>query len=179
MALATVTAAASLAACTAAHSGTMSPQHIGVTVFTAASAPPAPAVSGPLLGGGKLSLASERGHVVVLNFWGSWCTVCQQEGPALAAAARRYEPAGVRFLGVDVADFEPGAAEAFEKRYRISYPSLSDPKEAIALKFASLVPVAAFPSTLVISRTGQVSGRVIGQVSSQDLTRLIAAAGAR
>jgi thiol-disulfide isomerase/thioredoxin len=40
----------------------------------------------------------------VLNFWGSWCSVCQQEAPALAAAARQFARSGVRFVGVDVAD---------------------------------------------------------------------------
>ena len=66
--------------------------------------PVAPAVSGPLDGGGRLSLAADRGHVVVLNFWGSWCPACRAEAPGLAAADSRFAAAGVRFVGIDVAD---------------------------------------------------------------------------
>jgi len=67
---------------------------------------PPPAVSGRTIPGGRLSLAADRGHVIVLNFWGSWCSVCQQEAPALAAA-RQFTPSGVRF---DVADSSASAS---------------------------------------------------------------------
>ena len=42
-----------------------------------------------LNGDGKLSLASLRGKVVVVNFWASDCLPCKQEMPRLEAAARR------------------------------------------------------------------------------------------
>src|SRR5579864_3743463 len=79
-------------------------EQIGVTTFTASQRPAMPAVSGRTVTGAKLSLRADRGHVVVLNFWGSWCSVCQQEAPALAVAARQFTPSGARFVGVDVAD---------------------------------------------------------------------------
>jgi hypothetical protein len=47
----------------------------GTTVFKSGTGPVAPPVSGPVVGGGKLALTAYRGHVVVLNFWGSWCAV--------------------------------------------------------------------------------------------------------
>jgi thiol-disulfide isomerase/thioredoxin len=62
--------------------------------------------------------------VIVLNLWGSWCSVCQQEAPALSAAARQFTPAGVRFVGVDVAD-DPASAKAYMQDHRLLYPSLS------------------------------------------------------
>jgi thiol-disulfide isomerase/thioredoxin len=148
----------------------------GTTVFTSGSRPPLPAVSGQLVDGGKLSLAADRGHVVVLNFWGSWCPVCRREAPVLSAAARHDRASGVRFVGVDVSDNSAGAA-AYLLRYRISYPSLADPDDRIALMFNELIPVAAFPSTLVISPDGTIAGRVIGAATARDLQVLIRAAG--
>jgi thiol-disulfide isomerase/thioredoxin len=143
----------------------------GVTVFGRGS-PQAPRVSGTTLAGAPLSLAQFRGHVVVLNFWGSWCTPCRAEAPVLAALSQHFAPSGVRFLGVDIRDTPP-TAEAFQRDFRISYPSLDDPGDQIALGFSSTVPPAGIPTTLVISRTGRIAARVIGGVSYQGLRSLI------
>jgi thiol-disulfide isomerase/thioredoxin len=145
----------------------------GVTVFGYDS-PPAPRVNGTTLGGAQLSLAQFRGHVVVLNFWGSWCTPCRAEAPVLAALSQRFGPSGVRFLGVDIRD-TPATAKAFERDFRITYPSLSDPGDQIALDFTSTVPPGGIPTTLVISRSGRIAARVIGGVSYPGLRSLITA----
>jgi peroxiredoxin len=148
---------------------------VGTTDFPAGQRSLMPAVSGPALTGGELRLAAEHGHVIVLNFWGSWCSVCQQEAPALSAAARQFTPAGVRFVGVDVAD-NPASARAYMQGHGLRYPSLSDSGDRIAAEFNRLIPVSDFPSTLVISPDGRIAGRVIGAASVQDLRRLIKSA---
>jgi thiol-disulfide isomerase/thioredoxin len=144
----------------------------GTTLYRAGAGPVAPAVSGPLVGGGRLSLASYRGHVVVLNFWGSWCTPCREEAPSLAQLARQYSPSGVRFLGIDIRD-SPASAQAFTSDFRISYPSLNDPSDNLALNFRDTVPPAGIPTTLVISRGGRIASRVIGGVTYDGLQNLI------
>ena len=113
--------------------------------------------------------------MIVLNFWGSWCSVCQQEAPALSVAARQFKPSGVQFVGVDVAD-NLASAKAYMQQHGLLYPSLSDPGDLIAAEFNRLIPISAFPSTLVISPNGRIAGRVIGAASVQDLRRLIKAA---
>jgi thiol-disulfide isomerase/thioredoxin len=144
----------------------------GTTVFNTGKGLFAPAVTGPLVGGGKLSLASYRGHVVVLNFWGSWCGDCREEAPDLSAAASHFKAAGVQFLGVDIED-SPASAKAYMATFRISYPSFSDPGDNIALAFRDSVPTQAIPSTLVIAGTGRISARVIGRVTYAGLVNLI------
>jgi thiol-disulfide isomerase/thioredoxin len=54
--------------------------------------------------------------VIVLNFCGSWCTVCQQEAPALAVAAQQLELSSVQFVGVDVED-NTASAKAYMQHY--------------------------------------------------------------
>lgn len=144
----------------------------GTTLYQAGAGPRAPAVTGPVVGGGRLSLASYHGHVVVLNFWGSWCTPCREEAPRLAALAHHFGPAGVRFLGIDIRD-SPASAQAFTSDFRISYPSLNDPGDTIALDFRDTVPPAGIPTTLVISRSGRIAARVIGPVTYSGLKSLI------
>jgi thiol-disulfide isomerase/thioredoxin len=144
----------------------------GTTVFKGSSAPQAPPVAGTTLGGAKLSLSRFRGHVLVLNFWGSWCTPCRAEAPRLASLARTFGPSGVAFLGVDIRD-TPASAEAFQRNFKITYPSLNDPGGEVALDFRSTVPPAGIPTTLVISRSGRIAARVIGEVSYSGLHGLI------
>ena len=144
----------------------------GTTVYRAGTRPAAPAVTGPLVGGGRLSLASYHGHVVVLNFWGSWCTPCRAEAPSLAQLARQFGRSGVRFLGIDIRD-SPASAQAFMADFRISYPSLNDPSDNLALDFRDTVPPAGIPTTLVISPSGRIAARVIGSVTYDGLKSLI------
>jgi thiol-disulfide isomerase/thioredoxin len=150
----------------------------GTTLFQAGAGPVAPKVSGPVVGGGTLSLASYRGHVVVVNFWGSWCTPCRAEAPDLAKLASDFQASGVRFLGIDIRD-SPASAQAFTSNFRISYPSLNDPGDNLALDFRNTVPPAGIPTTLVISRTGRITARVIGNVTYTGLKGLINRAAAQ
>jgi thiol-disulfide isomerase/thioredoxin len=140
------------------------------TVFGQASRPAAPDVSGTTLTGGRFRLAADRGSVVVMNFWGSWCTPCREEAPALAALARRFS--GVKFVGVDIRD-DPASAQAFMRTFRVGYPSLNDPNDEIALDFNGTVPPAGIPTTLVIDRSGHIAARIVGTASYDGLAALI------
>lgn len=136
------------------------------------SRPLAPKVTGTTLSGAKWSLAAQRGNLVVLNFWGSWCAPCRREAPALAALAAHDKNAPVRFIGDDVHD-SPATAKAFEHSFNVGYPSLNDPGEQVALAFHGTVPPVAIPTTLLIDRTGHVAGRIVGGVSYDGLRTLI------
>jgi thiol-disulfide isomerase/thioredoxin len=144
------------------------------TVFAASQRPDAPDVSGTSLTGQPLRLAAYRGHVVVLNFWGSWCTPCRSEAPALGTLARQLYDKGVRFVGVDIRD-QPDSALSFMQTFRVGYPSFNDPNDEIALEFRGTVTPAAIPTTLVIDRTGQVAARIVGGVTYAGLKSLVLA----
>ena len=123
-------------------------------VIAAAQRPLAPDISGTTLTGGHLDIPSWRGHTVVLNFWGSWCVPCRKEGPVLARVARETRFLGVRFAGVDIRE-DPSAGLAFERSYRIPYPSISDPGDIIAARFGTKAPVAT-PSTYILDGRGRI-----------------------
>jgi len=143
------------------------------TYYGPGSRPAAPRVSGTTLTGAKFSLAAQRGSVVVLNFWGSWCAPCRREAPDLAALATYFKARHVRFVGDDVQD-SPANALAFERTFNIGYPSLNDPGEQVALAFHGAVPPVGIPTTLLIDRTGHIAGRMVGEVSYRGLRSLIA-----
>jgi thiol-disulfide isomerase/thioredoxin len=143
------------------------------TYYAPADRPAAPDVSGTMLTGAKFRLAAQRGNLVVLNFWGSWCAPCRREAPTLAALAKHFKDAPVRFIGDDVQD-APANAAAFERTFGISYPSLNDPGEQVALAFHGAVPPVGIPTTLLIDRNGHIAGRVVGEVTYDGLKGLIA-----
>jgi peroxiredoxin len=115
----------------------------------------APAVTGALLGGGSWALHAQRGKVVVLNFWGSWCAPCRVETPEFDQAYRATRAAGVEFVGVAVKDREAAAA-AFLADKKISYPSLFDPAGKVILRFRDF-RANGFPYTIVVDKQGRVA----------------------
>jgi peroxiredoxin len=133
--------------------------------------PLAPNFSAATLTGTPLTLSSYRGKVVVLNFWGSWCTACREEAPTLSVLAEQER--GVSFLGVDLQDTTTNAM-AFIKNHDVDYPSVGDPSGTITLRFSSVVPINVTPTTLVIDRAGHIAGAVFGQVSYSELTTMLA-----
>jgi peroxiredoxin len=147
-------------------------QFAGATFWPPAARQPAPDVSGPALGGGRLRLASLRGRVVVVNFWASWCAPCRGEAPALEALSQQCRPLGVRFAGVDERD-DRFAAQAFERSFGIGYPSLSDPASEIVLAFHGAVQPQAIPSTLVIDRQGRIAAEIVGASTYSRLKALL------
>ena len=126
----------------------------------------APAVEGTTLQGEPLALADLEGPVVV-NFWASWCGPCVKEAPALRNVARAYE-GRVTFVGVNVKD-QPAAARAFERNFRIPYPSWEDEAAAIAASFGGIGP-AALPSTIVLDAQHRVAARLFGAVDEARLS---------
>jgi peroxiredoxin len=126
-------------------------------VYKAGHRPLVPDFTGRTLTGASLRLASYRGKVVVLNFWGSWCVPCRSEAPTLAVLSEQYRSRGVSFIGDDVGD-SPVNALAFIRDMGITYPSVSDPGYQIAQEFGKVVLVSATPTTLVIDPTGHLAG---------------------
>jgi peroxiredoxin len=144
-------------------------------LYNAGHQPLAPDFSGTTLTGAPLHFSSYRGKVVVLNFWGSWCTACREEAPTLSVLAEQEQPEGVSYLGVDLQD-QPANALAFDKNHDVSYPSVSDPSDTITLSFSSVVPISSTPTTLVIDRTGHIVGAVFGAVTYSELTTIVGSA---
>lgn len=144
----------------------------GLTRYPGDKGIPLPQIEGKTIAGDTLSLRSLRGHVVVLNVWGSWCAPCRAEAPDLSKISKETAPRGVRFVGIDVRD-NPAAALAFERNYGITYPSFDDQHRLVLAQFTGIIPVSAVPSTLVVDRSGLIRARVVGRVTGPTLRGLI------
>lgn len=126
----------------------------------------APALAGMTLSGTNYSFAP--GRVTVVNVWASWCAPCRAEIPALIALSKKYKE--TTFIGILTRD-NPPTAEAFQRRFKIPYPTLID--DSILIGFKGSLPANAIPTTVVIDRNGRVAGRISGAITVASLSNLI------
>jgi len=146
----------------------------------------ATAVSSPLLGrqapaftgtdlttGAPVSLASLRGHPVVINFFASWCIPCQEEASDLSRF--RYEqahaPHGADMVSVVFHDTSNTARQFLRKNGDL-WPAVSDPGGTIAERYGVTAP----PTTFVINASGRVSAVLVGPATQKNLDSFLKAA---
>jgi cytochrome c biogenesis protein CcmG/thiol:disulfide interchange protein DsbE len=132
--------------------------------FVSAVGAPTPDFTLSLFDGGELSLADQRGLVVVVNFWASWCSPCRDEAPALERVWREYEDKGVIFVGVNVKDITVNAM-AFIEEFDITYPNGPDPYDRISKAYR----VIGVPETFLIAKDGNLAKQYIGPITEAEL----------
>lgn len=125
---------------------------------------PATPFSLELFDGGRFSLAEQRGKVVVVSFWASWCIPCREEAPLLEAAWRAYRDRGVVFVGVNFQDAEP-SARAFIAEFGLTFPNGPDPRGRIAIDYG----VYGIPELFFIGRDGRTTYKHIGLIGRATL----------
>ncbi|MBX3619026.1 MAG: TlpA family protein disulfide reductase [Rhizobacter sp.] len=112
---------------------------------------PAPDFTLRVLDGPNLRLQEQRGKVVLVNFWATWCGPCRKEMPHLNRIADKYRSAGLVMLGVNVDDNVRNAAEVAAK-LGVKFPVLLDTDKRVS----KLYDLNSMPSTMVIDRSGRV-----------------------
>ena len=137
-----------------------------VTSIAKGDRQPAPSISGATLTGSNITI--ETGKVALVNVWASWCSPCRAEAPILEELSKKYP--NVQFLGLLTRDSDD-SANAFIKRFEITYPTISDDK--ILLEFRKSLPVAAIPTTFLIDKEGLVAARISGEVTFSSVSKLL------
>lgn len=100
---------------------------------------------------GNLKLSEQRGDVIMLNFWASWCGPCREEMPLLNELHARYESVGFKVWGVNV-DANREDAQAMLNKIPVEFPVLFDAESNVSRLFG----VEAMPSSVFIDRDGKV-----------------------
>lgn len=132
---------------------------------------PAPAYATVSLDGDSVSLAAQRGKVVLLNVWATWCHPCRTEIPELRAIHAKYEAQGLALIGVSVdTDGTDDAIRTFMRDFQMTFPIWRDPDERVSTQFL----VVGVPATFLIDREGILRWRKTGPIAPGD-TSLTAA----
>jgi peroxiredoxin len=112
---------------------------------------PAPDFTLHSVAGANLRLQEQRGQVVMLNFWASWCAPCRQEMPQLDRLYEKYHAAGFQLLGVNV-DEDARNAAGVSSKLGLHFPVLLDTEKRVS----RLYDLSTMPSTVLIDRDGRV-----------------------
>ncbi|MFC4303680.1 peroxiredoxin family protein [Cohnella boryungensis] len=134
----------------------------------------APEVELTDLQGKAVRLSDYRGKTVVLNFWATWCKVCQAEMPHVEKFYQEYRDRNVAVLSVNATTQERSVrlVAEYAEEEGLSFPILLD-EQGEALKSYK---VRAYPATYVIDSSGNLQGRYLGALSYESLKKAVKAA---
>ena len=126
----------------------------------------APDFALPSLASATIHLSDFRGHVVVLNFWATWCTPCRVEMPWLAAFDRQYRVQGMRIIGVNLDDTGTSrdTIAGFARERGIAYPVLLG-NNAVADAYGG---IRFMPQTFFIATDGKILSSTYGVTTREE-----------
>jgi len=131
---------------------------------------PSPDFSLPVVFGGepdgRVKLSEQRGKLVVLDFWASWCKPCREQAHVLAAVSKNNSKVVV--IGINVSD-SPAAAQRYLAEARPPWVVLEDSDDLAAQAYQ----VKTLPTLVIIDREGKVAAVRRHFVGARELTTLL------
>jgi thiol-disulfide isomerase/thioredoxin len=98
----------------------------------------------PASTGSDVALENERGHIVIVHFFASWCEPCREELPALSRLAARTNDR-VRILAISVAEVDL-RVQRFLETTSVGFPVLLDRERTVAREWG----VSTLPTSFIL-----------------------------
>lgn len=133
-----------------------------------AAGEPAPAFDLALLTGGRVTLASQAGKLLLLDFWATWCPPCVREVPELNAMHARYADDGVSVLAVAIDPTEHDRVGPWAREHGVQYPIALG-----TLELAQEYGAFQFPYHLLIGPDGRIVERLMPGYHDRDELRAL------
>ena len=118
---------------------------------------PAPDLRLGALRGGTQDLVRERGKVVLLNFWATWCSPCRAEMPQLQRLADDLHDEPFTLLTIDLQE-DSHAIQAFRDELGLRVPMLIDEDGDVADRYG----VRGLPATFLVDQRGDLREQRLG-----------------
>ncbi len=99
----------------------------------------------------QTTLAARTGHVLLVNFWATWCVPCRQEFPELQALQERLRDTRLEVVGV-TADGDEAKVRQFVQKTGVTFPILLDRGSALH----QALDLAVMPSTALVDPSGRI-----------------------
>lgn len=121
--------------------------------------------------GNAFRLHDQRGKVVFVNFWATWCPPCIHEMPMMEQLYQSLRQRPFAIWAVNMQESREDVASFMENK-RFHFPALLDHEGSVT----ALYQVQGLPTTYLIDCAGHVIGHVVGMVQwTNDATRKLVA----
>ena len=116
-----------------------------------------------------------QGHVIVLNFWATWCPPCLKETPLFVELQEKYGDKGLQFVGIAIDDLEK--VVDFTDTHGVNYPTLVGAENAVSIAKQYGNRFGSLPYTVIIDRKGKISfiqtGEFKREIAEKTITTLL------
>lgn len=109
----------------------------------------------PTVTGDSITLASQKGKVILLDFWASWCGPCRVSNKKLVKLYEKYKPQGFEIFGVSL-DQEKRDWEKAIQKDKIAWLQVNDPRGSWNAKTAADWNISVLPTSFLINKKGDV-----------------------
>lgn len=125
---------------------------------------PAPSLELALVdGSGTFSLEEQKGKVILVDFWATWCVPCLAELPALQRLHESYDPEEFTMVGIVLESGSQEEIDEFIREKSITYPNLLGEDGSRE----SFGPFLGYPTKYLIDKEGFVVKRYFGAAADQ------------
>lgn len=111
----------------------------------------------------KTALENNKGKIVILDLWATWCPPCRKEIPGFINLYNKYLGKGVEILGIAFDENGSEVVPPFIKKMGINYPVYLDGGD-----IAQAYDLHAYPTTIIYGKDGKVANKHIGFVSEKE-----------
>ncbi len=125
----------------------------------------------PDVQGQNQAISQWQGKVMVVNFWATWCTPCQEEIPEFIESQNKFHDQGLVYLGIALD--QANKVKMFSEEFGINYPILVGGLNAWSLAEATGNKMSVLPYTVVINRSGAIVETYVGRVNLKKLEKLV------
>ena len=119
---------------------------------------PAPDFTASDMNGRTVRLADNRGKIVLLNIWATWCPPCVDEMPSLEKLYQEFKDQNFALMAVSIDSDGITAVAPFMKKHGLTFPALIDSQAAIQTSYE----ITGVPETFIIDKKGILVRKVIG-----------------
>ncbi len=102
-------------------------------------------------------LSEQRGKIVMINFWATWCPPCLEEMPAMERLWRRHRDRGFVLVAISL-DTDPKAVPPFLAQHKFTFAIALDRRMDVAEKYG----VRVLPSSVFVDREGVLAALALG-----------------